>query len=62
MFKILDTNIVLLDAYNIINLADKNTTIVIPATVVDELDSKKSGLSGIAYQARQFGRPLSQGQ
>jgi len=56
MVKILDTNIILLDAYNIVNLGKDGATIVIPETVVDEIDSKKSGHSEIAYQAREFGR------
>ena len=51
----LDTNIILLDASNIF-LAD---TIFLAETVVDEIDSKKSGLSEIAYQAREFGRLLT---
>lgn len=33
--------------------------VVLPETVLDELDSKKSGFTEIAYQARQFGRLLS---
>lgn len=59
MIKILDTNIILLDAYNIVNLGKDGSTIVIPETVVDEIDSKKSGHSEIAYQAREFGRLVS---
>jgi len=57
--KVLDTNIILLDAYNIINLGKDGSTIIIPSTVIDEIDSKKSGTSEIAYQARQFGRLLA---
>lgn len=51
----LDTNIILLDASNIF-LSD---TVFLAETVVDEIDSKKSGLSEIAYQAREFGRLLT---
>jgi PhoH-like ATPase len=58
-YKCLDTNILLLDAYNLINLGKDGSTIVIPATVLDEIDSKKSGTSEVAYQARQVGRLLS---
>ena len=57
--KVLDTNILLLDAYNLINLGKDGSFIVIPSTVIDEIDSKKSGTSEIAFQARQFGRLLS---
>lgn len=57
---VIDTNIVLNDANSIevLSQSSKNL-IVIPETVLDELDSKKSGFSEIAYQARKFGRILS---
>ena len=56
----LDTNIPLLDANNIIELgSQKDTVIVLPETVLDELDSKKSGLGELAYQARSFGRMIA---
>ena len=58
-YKCLDTNILLLDAYNLVNLGKDDSTIVIPATVLDEVDAKKSGTSEVAYQARQVGRLLS---
>lgn len=58
-YKCLDTNILLLDAYNLVNLGKDGSTIVIPATVLDEVDAKKSGTSEVAYQARQVGRLLS---
>jgi len=55
---VFDTNIILLDANNIFAFPGK--TIVIPETVVDELDNKKSDSIGeLAYQARAFGRILS---
>jgi len=54
-----DTNIILDDAYNIFNLSqDGKNLIVIPETVLDEIDIKKSGNFEISYQARQFGRLL----
>lgn len=59
MYKVLDTNILLLDAQNLINLAKDGSTIVIPETVLDEIDAKKSGHSEVAYQARQFGRLMA---
>jgi len=56
----LDTNIPLLDANNIITLGSQpDTVIVLPETVLDELDSKKSGLGELAYQARSFGRMMA---
>lgn len=60
-YIVLDTNIILLDANNILNIGNSNTEIVLPATVIDEVDSKKSGFTEIAYQAREFGRLLSLG-
>jgi len=59
--NVLDTNVILLQASNILTLG-KYATIVIPETVVDELDAKKSGHSEIAYQARQFGRILAKAE
>ena len=61
MQLVIDTNIVLLDAYNLINIAQAGnyTSVVIPETVMDEVDSKKSGHSELAYQARQFARLLA---
>lgn len=59
---VLDTNIILLDAYNLVNIAKSVTPhpiVVLPETVLDEIDSKKSGHTEIAYQARQFSRLLS---
>lgn len=62
MYLVLDTNILLLDAYNLVNIAKSMSPIpivVLPETVLDEVDSKKSGHSELAYQARQFARLLS---
>ena len=55
----LDTNIILLDSNNIITLGQDGSTIVLPETVLDELDSKKSGLGELAYQSRSFGRMIA---
>ena len=57
-FLTLDTNVILLDANNLTAFPD-DYIIVLPETVVDELDSKKTGFTEIAYQAREFGRLLS---
>jgi len=62
MHLVLDTNILLLDAYNLVSIAKSMPsvpTVVLPETVLDEVDSKKSGNSELAYQARQFSRLLS---
>jgi len=56
---VLDTNIILLDANNLIMLGSTGDTVVIPETVLAELDSKKSGMTELAYQARSFGRLLT---
>ena len=56
---ILDTNILLEDATNIFKLSDeKKNLIVLPETVLDEIDSKKSGFDEINFQAREFARIL----
>jgi len=56
----LDTNIPLLDANHILELGSQpDTIIVLPETVLDELDAKKSGLGELAYQARSFGRMIA---
>jgi PhoH-like ATPase len=60
-YIVLDSNIVLLDATNILTLGDADTVIVIPSVVCDEVDSKKSGFSELAFQAREFGRILTSG-
>jgi len=57
-----DTNIILLDATNITTVGKAGDTIVIPEVCLDEVDSKKSGLTEIAYQAREFGRLLSRAE
>ena len=55
----LDTNIILDDARNFMTLSDEGTNlIVLPETVLDEIDSKKSGFDEINFQAREFGRLL----
>jgi len=59
MTYVLDTNILLLSAHNLYTVGNKEDTIVIPETVLDEIDSKKSGLGELAYQAREFGRLMT---
>lgn len=55
---VLDSNILLLDANNILNLG-KDRIIVLPETVLEEVDNKKSGFNEINYQAREVGRILT---
>lgn len=62
MYKIIDTNILLLDAHNLTNLGTDGSIIVLPEIVLDEIDSKKSGLNELAFQAREFGRLLARAQ
>ena len=58
-YYVLDTNILLEDANNIYKLSDENKNLIIlPETVLDEIDSKKSGFDEINYQAREFARIL----
>lgn len=58
-YYVLDTNILLEDAKNIYKISDENRNLIIlPETVLDEIDSKKSGFDEINYQAREFARIL----
>lgn len=55
-YLVLDTNILLLDAENLLTLG-KDYTIVLPETVLDEIESKKSDENpNLRYQVREFGR------
>lgn len=59
-YYVIDTNIILQDAHILTTLSDNSENlIVLPETVLDEIDSKKSGFDEINYQAREFGRLLS---
>lgn len=59
-YLVLDTNILLADANNLLTLGrDPNVIIVLPETVLAELDAKKSGFEEINYQARAAARILS---
>jgi len=62
MVYALDSNILLLDAHNLHTIGDDSTVVVIPETVLDELDSKKSVQGEIGYQAREFGRIMTAGE
>jgi len=58
-YYVIDTNIILQDAHSLITLSDSSQNLVIiPETVLDELDAKKSGFDEINYQAREFARLL----
>ena len=58
-YYVLDTNILLEDANNIFKLSqDSLNLIILPETVLDEIDSKKSGFDEINFQAREFARIL----
>lgn len=58
-YYVLDTNILLEDANNIFKLSDNGKNLIIlPETVLDELDNKKSGFEEINFQAREFARIL----
>jgi len=56
---LLDTNIILEDASNLLKLSENGKNLIILAeSVLDELDSKKSGYEEINFQAREFARML----
>lgn len=59
-YIVLDTNILLIDAEN---LLQHNKVVVVPEVVIDEMDSKKSLIgSELGYQARKFSRLLSKAE
>ena len=59
-YLVIDTNIPLTDAKAIITLGNEpDVTVVIPETVLAELDEKKSGFDEINWQARATARILS---
>jgi PhoH-like ATPase len=58
-YYVLDTNILLEDASNIYKLSQEGKNLIIlPETVLDEIDTKKSGFEEINFQAREFARIL----
>ena len=59
--KVIDTNIILLDSKNLL-LLGKDSIVVLPETIIDELDSKKSLMNELGYQAREFGRLLAKAE
>jgi PhoH-like ATPase len=60
---VLDTNIILEDANQLLTIGQGgNNLIILPETVIDELDAKKSGFNEINFQAREFGRILSEAE
>ncbi|WP_157277348.1 PhoH family protein [Aliarcobacter butzleri] len=58
-YYVLDTNILLEDATNIYKLSqDGKNLIILAETVLDEIETKKSGFDEINFQAREFARIL----
>ncbi len=56
-YYVIDTNIVLEDATNLFKLSQNSKNLVVmPETVLDEIDTKKSGFEEINFQAREFAR------
>mgnify|MGYP000039879527 FL=1 len=58
---IVDTSVILDDAANIFALSQGGSNkVVIPETVLDEIDAKKSGFGDINFQAREFNRIMDE--
>ncbi len=58
---IVDTSVILDDAANIFALSQEGSNkVVIPETVLDEIDAKKSGFGDINFQAREFNRIMDE--
>ena len=60
-YIVVDTNIPLTDANSILELGKDGSIVVIPSTVLEELDAKKGGLEEINWQARATARILASG-
>lgn len=58
---VLDTNILLLDANNLLTLG-VGRDIIISEVVLSEIDSKKSIIGDLGYNAREFGRLLNKAE
>ena len=56
-FVVLDTNIILLDHTNILKYP--NSIVVLPGTVIREIDTFKSIMGELGFQARAFTRLLN---
>lgn len=57
---VIDTNVILQNLQNIFNVSDNGTNIVvIPETVLIELEDKKKLFNELGYQSRQFARYLA---
>jgi len=57
---VLDTNIILDDAQQLLTIGQNGKNlIVLPETVIDEIDLNKTGYAEINFQAREFARILS---
>ena len=60
---VVDTNIILQDVNNILKLSNNgNNIIVIPETVLIEVEDKKKLFDEVGYQAREFARFLANGE
>ncbi|MFA6408032.1 MAG: PhoH family protein [Candidatus Paceibacterota bacterium] len=55
---VLDTNVLLHDPGSLFHFGDND--VLIPMTVLEEMDGKKGGLSDVSYNARQVGRLLDE--
>lgn len=55
---VLDTNVLLQDPYSIFAFEDND--VIIPAVVLEEVDSKKRNMDEVGYNARQFSRIIDE--
>lgn len=60
---LVDTNVILDDPQNLLKLSQKSKNlIIIPETVIDELDAKKTGFDIVSFHAREFNRMMSEAE
>lgn len=59
----IDSNVILEDAQGLLKISENSKNLLVfPETVIDEIDIKKSGFDEVNFQAREFGRLLSEAE
>lgn len=60
---VVDTSVILDNIFSIMELSENGANrVIIPETVLDEIDAKKSGFSDVNFQAREFNRMLDKAE
>lgn len=60
---VVDTSVILDNIFSILELSEEGKNrVIIPETVLDEIDAKKSGFTDVNFQAREFNRMLDKAE